>query len=211
MSSLTTILSAGRGAAEVAAKGIPAIRAALYGARLGAGKAIAPALERMGIKIADSVSREIVKDGARSLAIQSAEGIALEVSQTGGIAASASRSAVHAAANSTVKGALLGIGKAARQGAFAGAAVDTAFAGIDVVRGLRNGTMDRSAAAKLLGKRAVRGAVSGGAGVAAAGAASAAIAATGVSILGAPVVIPVVTMVAAGIVVQKTFDRVFGE
>jgi CO dehydrogenase/acetyl-CoA synthase alpha subunit len=52
-----------------------------------------------------------------------------------------------------------------------------------------------------------RGAAVGGVSVLAAGAASAAVAATGVAVVGAPIVVPIVSMVTVGALVGREIDR----
>jgi hypothetical protein len=89
--------------------------------------------------------------------------------------------------------------------------VDGVFGVVEGVKAVRAGTLSRREAAVLVGKRTARGAVAGAGGVAVAGAASALVAATGLAIGGAPVVVPLVAMAAAGVAISKGFDRLFGE
>ena len=229
---IAKVRGAARAAAQVAAKGLPAMRAAMHGARLGAGKAFSPAvIEALGVSVvpmtakalATSIGRgageaaivlerggSVVKAGMRELVVHGKEGMTLRVSPTGGAVATVSGEAVLAMARTGVRGAVRGIGRAALGGAAAGALVDAGFAGLDAARELQRGEIGRRAAAKKVGLHAARGAVSGVAGVAAAGIVSAGIAATGLTIVGAPVAIPIATMVAAGAMTSKWFDRRFG-
>jgi hypothetical protein len=208
-------------AAALATRGIPAIRAAISGARLGAGARFAAStLETLGIRVVSSPTTaqapvEAIMSaagGAPLLSIVAVRrsGIALRLLPTGGVAATVSEEIVSAAARSTVRGALMTIGRATAIGAFGGAAIDAVLAGIAVAPGLRAKTVTGREAAMRIGKRALRGAVAGGAGVVAAGAVSAAVAATGLTLASAPVVVPLVAMVGVGAYASRVFDRRFG-
>lgn len=212
-------------AAALATRGVPAIRAAISGARLGAGARFAAStLETLGIRVVSSPTTAQVARQAPVEAIMSAaggapllsivavrrSGIALRLLPTGGVAATVSEEIVSAAARSTVRGALMTIGRATAIGAFGGAAIDAVLAGIAVAPGLRAKTVTGREAAMRIGKRALRGAVAGGAGVVAAGAVSAAVAATGLTLASAPVVVPLVAMVGVGAYASRVFDRRFG-
>ena len=225
----TTVRAAAKAAADVAFKGLPAMRAAMHGARIGAGSAFtASVVERLGMTIAPEAAHALgvavaraagvpgivlqrggmmLRAGAREVAMHTKEGLSLTVSANGAKAA-ATRGAVAAIAKTTVRGALVGVGRAAFQGAAAGAVLDGAIGGFTAFRAVQNGEMDRNAAVKFVGMSVARGAVIGGVGVAAAAAISAGIAATGFSIIGAPVVIPLATMVTAGAFAGRVFDRV---
>jgi len=124
--------------------------------------------------------------------------------------ATVSGDAVQAMARTTARGAMAGIGRAAFGGAAAGALVDGGLAGVHAVGAFRRGEINPRQAVRKIGIYAARGAVAGAAGVAAAGVVSAGIAATGFTLVGAPVAIPIVTMVAVGAVASKYFDRRFG-
>jgi hypothetical protein len=204
----------------------------MHGARLGAGRAFSPAvIEALGLKVlpesaravASSLGRgageaaivlrrggAVVKAGAKELVVHGREGVTLRVSPTGGAVASVSGDAVQALARTSVRGAVRGLGRAAIGGAAAGALVDAGFASVDAVRAVRSGELDRRGAVRRVGLYATRGAVAGAAGVTAAGVVSAGLAATGFAIVGAPVAIPIATMVAAGTFASKWFDRRYG-
>jgi hypothetical protein len=208
------------------------VRAAIHGARLGAGRAFSPAvIEALGMKVIPESARAVaaslgrnageaaivlksgrglVKAGMKELVVHAREGVTLRVSPTGGAVASVSGEAVQALARTSVRGAVRGIGRAALGGAAAGALVDAGFASVEAVRAVQRGEMNRGTAVRRVGLYATRGAVAGAAGVAAAGVVSAGIAATGLTIVGAPVAIPIATMVAAGTVASKWFDRRYG-
>lgn len=214
-------------ASSVAVKGLPAIRAALYGARLGAGKALdASVLERLGVTVARAAlptanTVGVIGTTARAgiepvgaalgVALHAKDGVALRLGAGGSIRAVASEGAVVAARGLTARGALAGIGRAATHGAIAGAIVDGAFAAIEAGAAVRSGAMSLEQAAIHTGTCTARGAVAGAAGVAAAGAAAALIAATGVAVAGAPVVVPIVAMMATGTLVSRKFDRMLAK
>jgi hypothetical protein len=199
-----------RTALGIATRGLPAIRAALHGARLGAGIAFGSSvIERLGVKVVRDLP-ETASLASRAMTVHGKDGISLRLTALGGAAVTVSESTVQAVARGTARTALTGIGRAARQGALAGAAVDGLLGVVEGVRGLQSGKLTRGQAAWLAGKRAARGAVSGAGGVAAAGAASAVLAATGISIAGAPIVVPIVVMTAAGLAISRGFDKAFG-
>lgn len=201
------LTSAIQAALTLGTRGIPAIRSGVFGARLGAGAAFARStVERLGIRVGAGEAAALATTGA---AIERG-GVALSVSKTGAVAVSVSEGVVSAAARASVRTALAQVGRATAMGALGGAAVDAVIAGVEVVPALRAGTMDRADAAKAVGKRALRGAAAGAAGVAAAGAASAVVAATGITLAGAPVVVPLVAMVAAGAWVGKVVEKRLG-
>ncbi len=214
-----SVLSALQSAAALATRGVPAIRAAIHGARLGAGARFARStVEKLGVHVATAealtpVAADLAKatgvTALREVGVASA-GISLKVSRFGTVTATVSEELVQAAAKTTVRGALATIGRATALGALGGAAVDAAWAGFAMIPGLRAGTVDRRTAAMHIGKRAARGAVSGAASVAAAGAVSAVVAATGITLVGTPVVVPLAAMIAAGALVARAFDRRFG-
>ena len=206
--------------AVLATRGVPAVRAALYGARLGAGAAFSKAsLSVLGIGVRSTSAAAAPIEAAvgavggvpvvRVMGIAGA-GVALRLSPIRGVAATVSEELVSVVARSTVRGALAAVGRATLLGAAGGAVIDAAMAGVALAPGLRAGTVDRRDAAREIGKRAIRGAACGAAGVAAAAAVSAGIAATGFTIASAPVVVPIVTMVAASALVARAFDRRFG-
>jgi hypothetical protein len=221
----TRVRSTARAVAHVALQGLPAVRAAMHGARLGAGRAFSPAVvEQLGVAVlpaAGAVDHAlgrgageaalVLRAGARELVVHARDGLTLRISPTGGAAASVSHDAVRALARTGARGALAGIGRAAMQGATAGAVLDGALAGVAAIRAVRRGEMTGRAAARHVGKRTVRGAVAGAVGVAAAGAVSAGLAAVGLAIVGAPVAIPIATMVATDALATRAFDRLFGE
>ncbi|MBL8681328.1 MAG: hypothetical protein JNK05_19275 [Myxococcales bacterium] len=219
----------GRDAARVAMTGVPAVRAALHGARLGAGPGFtAEVVERLGIAIlpapAQVIAKGLLKGGkavgvalarkgavvraeAQRVVVHSRDGVQLTVAPGGAVAASASEETVRAIARSTAKTAMKGIGRAALQGAVAGAVLDGGLAAIGAWRGVRSGSLTgRDAGVRVL-LGASRGAVAGAAGVAAAGVVSAAVAFTGITIAGAPIVLPIVTMAGTSALVGRAFDR----
>jgi hypothetical protein len=207
----TSALATARAAIGVASKGLPAIRAALHGARIGAGDAFGPAVvERLGVQVV-AEAPVVASVGARSLMLVGKDGVAVQMSGIGKVAASASEGAVRSVSLLTKRAALTGALRAVRQGAAIGLVVDGAFGAYEAVTAVRSGKLTQREGALLFGKRAARGAISGAGGVAMAGAASAAIAATGLAIGGAPVVVPFVAMAAAGVAISKGFDRLFGE
>ncbi len=217
---------------NIALKGVPAVRAALHGARLGAGASFGPAvIESLGLRVlpqsaravADSLGRHageaavvlkrggaVVRAGVHEFVLHGGEGVTLRVSPRGGAMASVSRETVRAMGRTTVRGAVAGIGRAAFGGAAAGAVVDGGMASYAAVRAFRRGEINQRQAMRSVGLHAARGAVSGAAGVAAAGIVAAGLAATGVTILAAPVAIPIATMIAVGAAVSQLFDRRFG-
>ena len=208
------------------------MRAAIHGARLGAGAAFSPAvIERLGLRVLPQSARmmaaslgrnageaalvmrrggSVMRAGMRELVMHGREGLTLRVSPSGGAVASVSNDAVRAMARTTVRGAISGIGRAAFGGAAAGALVDGGLAGIEAVRAYQRGEINPRQGVRRVGLYAARGAVAGAAGVAAAGVVSAGIAATGFVIVGAPIAIPIATMVAAGAAASKLFDQRFG-
>lgn len=215
-------------ASSVAAKGLPAVRAALYGARLGAGQTLdASVIERLGVivaraalplggvgpKVGAALPLATIEPVGEALgvALRAKDGIGLHLGAGGRVRAVASEGAIEAARRLTTRGALAGIGRAASHGAIAGAVVDGAFAAIEAGAAFRRGEIDLEGAARHAGTGAARGALSGAAGVAAAGAASALLAATGLAVSGAPVVVPIVAMMAAGTLVSRRFDRFVAE
>lgn len=216
------ILKAVHSAASMAARGVPAIQAAIHGARLGAGKRFAAStLETLGIKIAPVAALALKPVQSSIVAAEGAlptlrvdaitrRGISLGVSGTGGMTATVSQELVTAAAGTTVRTALLNVGRATAVGALGGAAIDVALAGIEMLPLVRGGKISRDVAAKRMGKRALRGAASGAAGVAAAAIVSAGVAASGLTMAAAPVVVPFVGMMAVGSLVSRAFDKRFG-
>jgi hypothetical protein len=199
-----------RGAMGLAAKGLPAIRAALWGARIGAGAGLQrEVIERLGVEVAQELPA-IAKVGGRGAMVLGKDGVAVRLTRGGGVGAVVTESSVNAIARSTTRTAFAGVARAARSGALFGALIDGGFGAVEAIREMRNNGLTRRDAAILVGKRTARGAVVGGASVAAAGAASAVIAATGLTIVGAPVVVPLVAMAAGGVVASRGFDRVFG-
>lgn len=207
----TSALATARAALGVATKGLPAIRAALNGARIGAGAAFGPAVvERLGVQVV-AEAPVATAIGARSLMLVGKDGVALQMSGVGRVAASATEGAVRSVSLLSKRAAFAGALRAVRQGAAIGLVVDGAFGAYEAVKGVREGKLDRREGALLVGKRAARGAIAGAGGVAVAGAASAVVAATGLAIGGAPVVVPFVAMAAAGMAISKGFDRIFGE
>jgi len=204
-----SVMETARSAANVALKGLPAIRAALWGARIGAGALFDRAVVgRLGIEVAEELPA-VATVGARSAMVLGRDGVAVRLTKGAGVAAVVTEGSVGAIATSTTRSAFFGLAKAARQGAVAGALIDGGFGVFEAVRGMRANQLTRRGAAMLVGKRAARGAVAGGAGVAAAGAASALIAVTGISLVGAPIVFPLVTMAAVGLAASHGFDRLF--
>lgn len=215
-----SILSAIQAAAALATRGVPAIRSAVSGARLGAGAKFARStIETLGVRVAGPAAAAFTPIGSlaktatgvalREVGVQGA-GVTLRITPMGGVAATVSEEVVMAAARSTARGAFASIGRATALGALGGAALDAIIAGVEVAPGLHTGTIDRRAAALHVGKRAARGAAAGAAGVAAAGAVSAAVAVTGITFVGTPIVVPLAAMVAAGALVSRAFDRRFG-
>jgi len=206
-----SVLTTAKSAIGMAARGLPAIRAALHGARLGAGAAFTPAVvERLGVQVVQDLPNA-AQEGVRAMMVLGKDGVALRMSAVGGVGAVVSQSAVRSVAMSTARAALAGVGRAVRQGAVAGAVVDGMFGVVEGVQAVRAGTLTRKGAAALVGKRAARGAVAGAGGVAAAGAASALVAAAGLALGGAPIVVPFVAMAATGIALSRGFDKLFGE
>lgn len=214
-----SIWSAIHAVASLAARGVPAVRSAVHGARIGAGADFARAtVERLGVTVAAPSARSAASSvgAAATSALVKGDlgvargGVALRMTPTGAVAASVTEELVASAARATTRGALAQIGRATAVGALGGAALDAAFAGLEILPRLRDGSLDRAAAAMHVGKRAARGAAAGAAGVAAAGAVSAVVAATGVTLAGAPVVVPLAAMVAAGALASRAFDRRFG-
>jgi|LNFM01.1.fsa_nt_gb hypothetical protein len=219
----------GRDAARMALTGVPAVRAALHGARLGAGPGFASeVVERLGIAILPAPAQLVAKgllQGGRALGVvlarkgavvraeaqrvvlHSKDGVQLTVAPGGAVAASASEETVRAIARGTARTALKGIGRAALQGAVAGAVLDGGLAAFGAWRSVRRGELTgRDAGVRVL-LGASRGAVAGAAGVAAAGIVSAAVAFTGITVAGAPIVLPIVTMAGAGALAGRVFDR----
>ncbi len=211
LTALTTLTQSARAAIGVATKGLPAVRAALWGARIGAGTALDVAtVERLGVEVVREAP-SLAKTGVRTAMILGKDGVAVKLGPGGGVTAVVTESSVRSVARATTRTAFAGVARAARQGAVAGAIVDGAFGAVEAIRAVRDGQMSRREGVMLAGKRTARGAVVGGASVAAAGAASAVLAATGIAVAGAPIIVPLVTMAAAGVVVTKGFDRLFGE
>lgn len=216
----------------VAVGGISAVRAALYGARLGAGETLSPAvIQRLGVHVipttaravADAIARrtgetavmlrhgeKVLRAGTNGLIVQASDGIALQVSSRA-ITATVTHDVVRTIARTSARSALAGVGRAAMQGGAAGAVLEGAFAGIEAFVAVRREEMTLAEAVRHVGKRTARGAVAGAAGVAMAGAISAGVAATGLSVMAAPVVLPVVTMVATSAMAAHLFDRIFGQ
>lgn len=208
----TSAIASVKAAIGVASKGLPAIRAALHGARIGAGVAFGPAVvERLGVQVVAEAPVAAAAIGARSLMLVGKDGVALQMSGMGKVAASASEGAVRSVALLTKGAAFAGALRAVRQGAAIGLVVDGAFGAYEAAMAVGQGKLTRREGALLVGKRAARGAISGAGGVAFAGAASAVMAATGLAIGGAPIVVPFVAMAAAGVAISKGFDRIFGE
>jgi hypothetical protein len=197
--------------ASVVARGLPALRAAINGARVGAGKAFnAATVESLGIAvIASDASQKLqaIVPGPLAVAVKSKDGLALRVTALGGVSAGVTESAVAAMSRVPVRQALMGVGKATAQGALAGALVDGALAAFHASKAVKAGEMSTREGAIFTAQRVGRGAAVGGAGVLAAGAASAAVAASGLAVMGAPVVVPLVTMVAVGTVVGRQIDK----
>lgn len=197
--------------ASVVARGLPALRAAINGARVGAGEAFnAATVERLGIAvIAAETSHKLhsIVPGPLAIAVKTKDGIAMRVTALGGVSAGITESAVAAMSRVPVRQALMGVGKATAQGALAGALVDGALAAFQARKAVNAGEMTTREGAIFTAQRFGRGAAVGGAGVLAAGAASAAVAASGLAVMGAPVVVPLVTMVAVGTVVGRQIDK----
>jgi hypothetical protein len=211
ITTLATLADSARAAVGIATKGLPAIRAALWGARIGAGKALdAATVERLGVEVVSEVPA-LAKTGVRTAMMLGKDGVAVKLGPGGGVSAVVTESSVRQVARATTRTAFAGVARAARQGAVAGALVDGAFGAVEAIRAVRGGQLSTREGLILAGKRTARGAVVGGASVAAAGAASAVIAATGIAVAGAPIIVPLVTMAAAGVVVTRGFDRLFGE
>lgn len=198
----------------VVAKGLPTLRASLFAARAGAGSAFGAAtVETLGIAVAKPGAVTTVKalvPGTLAVALKSKDGIALRVTALGGVSASVSEAAIEAVKRVPVRQAITSVGRSTAQGAIAGALVDGVIAGVRASQAVNAGEMTLAEGAAYTGKRVARGAAVGGAGVLAAGAASAAIAATGLT-FGAPVVVPVVTMIAVGAFVGKQLDKFIAE
>ncbi len=204
-----SIAETARNAASLALKGLPAIRAALWGARIGAGALFDRTIvAKLGLEVADELPA-VARVGTRRAMILGRRGVALRVTPGGSVGAVVTNGSVAAIARSTTRSAFAGFARAAGHGAIAGAVIDAGFGVVEAARALRSHTLTRREAVALVGKRAARGAVAGGAGVAAAGAASALIAATGLTIIGAPIVVPFVTMAAVGVAASRGFDRLF--
>lgn len=223
----------GRDAARVAMTGVPAVRAALHGARLGAGPNFAiDVIERLGISVlpapAQLVAKGLLKGGktlgvalarrgavvraeAQRVVLHAKDGVQLSVAHGGAVAASAAEDTVKSIARGTARTALRGIGRAAMQGAVAGAVLDGGIAALGAWRGVRKGTLTQRDAGVRVLLGASRGAVAGAVGVTAAGIVSAGVAFTGITIAGAPFVLPIVTMAAAGALAGRAFDRVVSE
>lgn len=243
---------AARAFGAVVFKGVPAMRAALHGARLGAGtKLSARVIEKLGVAViprsAASVASEVaqragefalvvqrrgavLRAGAREFALHAPEGLTLRVTREGSALATLTHDAVHTLAGQSTRAALRGVGRAALQGAAAGALFDGAFATYEVLRAQQDDARVDSAtddsseekqerpfggraptrreAAEYVALRVARGAVAGGVGVAAAGAVSAGVALTGVTVAGLPVALPIATMVGAGMLAERIFDRI---
>ncbi len=210
------VLSTARGAArlakaavDLAAFGVPSIRGALFGARVGAGARFgSKVLERLGISVGESVA-QAASGALPSLAVVR-DGITVELAQSGSVNARVSHAAVAAARTATIGRAMANVGRATMQGAGAGAILDAAAASVNVVSRVRAGHLATSEATRIVLKHAIRGAVAGAAGVAAASGTSAVLAATGLGVLGAPVVIPLVVMVSASRLAMRAFDHRFG-
>jgi len=223
----------GRDAARVAMTGVPAVRAALHGARLGAGPNFAlEVVERLGISVlptpAQLVAKGLLKGGktlgvalarrgavlraeAQRVVVHSADGVHLTVAPGGSVAASAAEDTVRSIARGSARTALRGIGRAAAQGAVAGAVLDGGLAAWTAWRAVRKGALTQREAGVRVLLGASRGAVAGAVGVTAAGLVSAGVAFTGITIAGAPIVLPIVTMAAAGAIAGRAFDRVVAE
>lgn len=220
--------AAGLGMARAAVSGVPAVRAAINGVRLGAGPQFAIELvERVGVSVlpmpAQLVAKGLIRGGkklgivlarngnvlraeAGNFVAHGQDGVSVAVGQGGKLAAAASEDTIRSIARSSARTALKGIGRAAMQGAFTGAVLDGGIALVSAMRASRRGEIDgRTATAQVL-LSASRGAVAGAVGVGAAGFVSAAVAFTGLSIAGAPVVLPIATMVAVGAVTSRAFD-----
>ncbi|MDP3276133.1 MAG: hypothetical protein Q8Q09_13120 [Deltaproteobacteria bacterium] len=229
MSVLRAAVLLGRDATRVALMGIPAVRAALHGARLGAGTALtSEVIERLGIAVlpapAQLIARGIIhgkkqlgvvfsrrggvlRAEARRVVMHTADGLTLSVSPGGEIAASTSADAVRSLARSSTRAALKGLGRAAVRGAAAGAVIDGSLAALGAWRAHRAGTLDGGQVRTRIALGTARGALAGAVGVGAAGVVSAGVALTGLSIAGAPFVLPLVTMAAASTLVGRVFDR----
>lgn len=223
----------GRDAARVAMTGVPAVRAALHGARIGAGPHFAvEVIERLGISVlpapAQLVAKGLLKGGkslgvalarkgavvraeAQRVVLHTGDGVQLTVAPGGSVAASAAEDTVRSIARGSARAALRGIGRAAMQGAVAGAVLDGGIAAIGAWRGVRKGTLTQRDAGVHVLLGASRGAVAGAVGVTAAGLVSAGVAFTGLTLAGAPIVLPIVTMAGAGALAGRAFDRVVAE
>jgi hypothetical protein len=166
------------------------------------GKTLGVALARRGAVLRAEAQRVVVHTG---------DGVQLTVAPGGAVAASAAEDTVRSIARGTARTALRGIGRAAMQGAVAGAVLDGGIAALGAWRGLRKGTLSQRDAGVRVLLGASRGAVAGAVGVTAAGLVSAGVAFTGLTIAGAPIVLPIVTMAAAGALTGRAFDRVVAE
>lgn len=223
------VLTALKSIASLATRGVPAVRSGIFGARLGAGAGFGKStVEQLGIKVAapaleaataiakgsSALEPTAIAKGAAALVAREVavarSGVSLTMNAGGGVAATVTEELVSSVARSTVRRALAQIGRATAFGALGGAAIDAVIAGVEMAPGVRDGSIERNVAARHIGKRAARGATAGAVGVVAAGAVSAAVAAAGITIAGAPVVIPIVAMVAAGAFASRIFDRRFG-
>jgi hypothetical protein len=196
--------------ASTLAKGIPALRAAVNGARIGAGAAFGAAtLERLGIAVAAEAGPAVraLVPGPLAIALRSKDGLGLRVTALGGVSAGVTSRAVEAMRAVPLSRAALGVGRAGAQGAIAGALIDGTIAAVHAVKAVRSGEMTERDGVVYAATRMARGAAVGGVSVLAAGAASAAVAATGVAVVGAPVVVPIVTMVAVGALVGREIDK----
>jgi hypothetical protein len=223
----------GRDAARMAMTGVPAVRAALHGARLGAGPGFAlEVVERLGISVlpapAQLVAKGLLQGGkalgvalarrgavlraeAQRVILQTRDGVQLTVAPGGAVTASAAEDTVRSIARGSTRAALSGIGRAAMQGAVAGAALDGGLALLGAWRGMQSGALTgRQAGVRVL-LGASRGAVAGAVGVATAGLVSAGVAFAGITVAGAPFVLPIVTMAGAGALASRAFDRVVSE
>jgi hypothetical protein len=218
-----------RRTAGLALIGVPAIRAALHGARIGAGRAFGPVVVRkLGVDVLPGAARalgdaianatgeaglvitrggHVLRTGARELILHTRGGVQLRVTPSGARAA-ASESLVRDIARGSARAAWRGIGRATVYGAAAGAVLDGVAAGTNAYRAVQRGEMDGASALRHVGVHAARGAVVGATGVAAAGAVSVVVAASGLTLLGAPVVLPLATMVTAGALAGRAFDDV---
>ncbi len=211
------------------AKGLPALRAAMHGARLGVGRAgLTDALQRMGIAVLPraassgptaivagtavpamtlAAAGHVVRAGADAVVLHARDGVSLGVGASGRTIASASTEMVGALGRLAPRGAFAAIGRSTLGGAAAGAVLEAVVASIGIVRSVRRGERSRMDGVRAIGMHAVRGAVSGGVGVASAGVVAAGVAAAGISAAGAPVALPLVTMILAGGAAARWFDR----